>query len=211
MVTFAALRFAEDANICDRMYWYESGFPLRAGERVLAPVGVHDRLQRAVVERVFEAEAKDAPYDLRFLKRIAAKDGARLLRTGGEAFLELGGVRYDEKHYTRFGRVLIGKTASAQARGALAGYGVSAYYTAEEDGLAEILRALASERGCALIYGADADMAGAFLLRNAGVAEVRFPAGMAGGAAPDRGHGALVFPPAELTEGELARLREKLR
>ena len=57
---FALLRFAEDKNISDRGYWYLSGFPVAAGERVLAPVGMHDRLQCAVVERSLSAAAEDA-------------------------------------------------------------------------------------------------------------------------------------------------------
>ena len=80
MNLYAALRFAEDKNIADRTYWYISGFPVRVGEQALAPVGPHDRLQRAVVERVVEADEKNAPYDARLLKRVAAKAGARRLR-----------------------------------------------------------------------------------------------------------------------------------
>ena len=86
MVTFAALRFAEDGNLSDRTYWYRCDFALSPGERVLAPVGPHDRLQRAVVERVLEAGAENAPYDLRLIKSVAARDGARLLRAGGAVF-----------------------------------------------------------------------------------------------------------------------------
>lgn len=102
---FAALRFLEDANISDRVYWYLCEFPLREGERVLAPVGSHDRLQCAAAEKVLEAEEKDAPYDLRLIKRVEAKLGARKFVADGTEYLEFGGVRYDEKRFTRFGRV----------------------------------------------------------------------------------------------------------
>ena len=124
---FAALRFAEDANLSDRAYWYRCPFPVRVGERVLAPVGVHNRLQRAEVGRVLEGAEEDAPYDARLIKCVAARAGARKLSAGGQAFYELGGVRYDEKHYTRFGRVLVGGAApKGEARGTLAAYGVAA-------------------------------------------------------------------------------------
>ncbi len=103
---FALLRFAEDPNISDRGYWYLTDLPLQAGERVLAPVGVHDRLQCAVVERTLSAAEEDAPYDLRTVKRVEAKYGARKLVAGGTEALEFGGMRYDRKHFTRFGKVL---------------------------------------------------------------------------------------------------------
>ena len=77
MVRFAALRFTEDENIRDRVYWYRCPFGTRAGERVLAPVGSHDRLQCARVERVLLAEEGDAPYDPALLKDVAAPLGAR--------------------------------------------------------------------------------------------------------------------------------------
>ena len=158
MVTFAALRFAEDGNLSDRTYWYRCDFALSPGERVLAPVGMHDRLQRAVVERVLEAGAENAPYDLRLIKSVAARDGARLLRAGGAVFRELGGIRYDRKHYTRFGRVLVGMRLPSAARAELSGYGVSLFCDTEENGAAAVLRALSRERGCTLIFGDTADM-----------------------------------------------------
>lgn len=104
---FAALRFCEDKNLADRLYWYLSEVPLSAGEKVLAPVGMHDKLQCAEVVRTVEAEEGEAPYDVRLIKRVAAKYGARKLVLGGREFLEFGGVKYDQKHYTRFGQVLL--------------------------------------------------------------------------------------------------------
>lgn len=214
---YAALRFAEDKNIADRTYWYISGFPVRVGEQVLAPVGPHDRLQRAVVERIVQADEKNAPYDARFLKRVAAKAGARRLRAGGETFRELGGVRYDDRHYTRYGCVLVGRSASEAARAELAAYGVSAYYRADEEDETELFRALSCERGCALIEGRTADMAGAFLLLLAGVPLERARAELSetsaaslsdrlrGGSAED------ALKAAGLTCGEIFRLQEKLR
>ena len=102
MVRFAALRFTEDENIRDRVYWYRCPFGTRAGERVLAPVGSHDRLQCARVERVLLAEEGDAPYDPALLKDVAAPLGARSFFWEGRMCFELGGVRYDQKRFTRF-------------------------------------------------------------------------------------------------------------
>ena len=103
MVTFAALRFTEDENIADRVYRYRADFAVKAGERVLAPVGSHDRLQCARVERVLEAKEEDAPYDVRLIKYVRAPLGARSFVWEGRTCLELGGVRYDGKRFTRFG------------------------------------------------------------------------------------------------------------
>ena len=211
---FAALRFAEDINISDRTYWYLTDFPVKAGERVLAPVGMHDRLQRAVVERVVDAEEKDAPYDVRLLKRVAAKEGARKLTAGGEVFRELGGVRYDEKHYTRLGRVLVGeRAASAAARAELAAYGVTEWYDADGGETAELLRALSCERGCTLLAGRNAGMAGALLLLLVGVPRAALPADVS--AAPPACMGEAdaerLLADMGLAKGEIFRLRERLR
>lgn len=119
---FAALRFVGDPNLSDRAYWYLAEFPLSAGERVLAPVGVHDKLQCALVERTVRAEESAAPYDLRLIKRVTAKLGARKLVAGENEFLEFGGVRYDEKHFTPFGRVLLARRESSGLDG-ISAYG----------------------------------------------------------------------------------------
>lgn len=214
MNLYAALRFAEDKNIADRTYWYISGFPVRVGEQVLAPVGMHDRLQRAVVERVVVADEKNAPYDLRLIKSVAARDGARLLRAGGAVFRELGGIRYDRKHYTRYGRVLVGMRLPSAARAELSGYGVSLFCDTEENGAAAVLRALSRERGCTLIFGDTADMVGGFLLLHAGVPADALPPDIAAAFPHPCGHGRgteEVFADMGLTGAELSRLREKLR
>ncbi len=122
--TFAALRFTEDENLAGRVYWYLTEFSLSLGERVLAPVGSHDRLQAARVEKVLICEEKDAPYDLALLKRVAAKYGARKLTLDGAEMLEFGGVRYDEKRYTPFGKLLLVKQCPKE-RTELSAYGVT--------------------------------------------------------------------------------------
>lgn len=106
---FALVCFREDKNISDRSYWYRASFPLAAGEEVLCPVGSHDRLQLGVVEQVLETDPDHAPYDLRFIKEIAQKKGARWVRRESLIFKDLGGVRYDEKHFTQPYRLYCGR------------------------------------------------------------------------------------------------------
>lgn len=148
---FAALRFTEDENLCDRVYWYRTEFALATGERVLAPVGSHDRLQCAVVERVVSASEENAPYEVALCKKVAAKQGARKLTAGGIACLELGGVKYDEKHYTDFHRILIADELPPDCS-ALRAYGVEAFLPAEDIVLEEFPKI----DTCMLIYGASA-------------------------------------------------------
>lgn len=148
---FAALRFTEDKNLAERVYWYLSELPLALGERVLAPVGPHDRLQAARVEKLLSAEEKDAPYDMRLIKRVEAKLGFRKLTLGGESFLELGGVRYDDRHYTAFGKVVLAKAAPS-AREQLRGYGVTKTLEGMEEGPA-LYEEIAHASGCVLLAG----------------------------------------------------------
>ena len=155
--TFAALRFTEDANIADNVYWYACALPVQAGERVLAPVGTHNRLQCARVERVVTAFGENAPYDIRLIKEVEAKLGARAIRAGESVCYELGGVRYDEKRYTRFRRILYTpvKEFTAQERAALFEYGVTHFIEAGADCEAEIAAALKGG-GCVLVTGTHA-------------------------------------------------------
>lgn len=148
---FVALRFLEDENLCDRVYWYRTDFALKEGERVLAPVGTHDRLQCAVVERTLSATAENAPYDAALVKSVAAKYGARKLMAGDTPCLELGGVRYDEKRYTQFRRILIADRLPSDLSG-LRAYGVTRFLPAGETSLEEI----AEIETCVLLYGASA-------------------------------------------------------
>ncbi len=150
-LNFAALRFTEDKNISERIYWYLSEFPLKTGDRVLAPIGTHDRLQAAVVEKTLSAERENAPYDLRLIKSVAAPCGARKLIADGNEYLEFGGVRYDEKHYTRFGKILLVKDETEQTD-ELTAYGVTDFIdcTTEND---ELYDKIARARGCVVLAG----------------------------------------------------------
>ena len=72
---------------------------------MFAPVGMRNRLQKAVVERTLEADGEHAPYDIRFIKEIASRCETRSFVLGGSICTDLGGIRYDDRHYTRFHRV----------------------------------------------------------------------------------------------------------
>lgn len=144
---FAALRFCDDENLSNRLYWYLCDLPVKENDRVLAPVGIHDRLQAGTVERLLEAEAGAAPYDMRLIKSAAALLGARKLKAGETDCLELGGFRYDQKHYTRFFVALYAKSVPENVE-ALKDYGVTRTL---EGSAKEILFSLAKEKGCALL------------------------------------------------------------
>ena len=148
---FAALRFFNDKNIRDRVYWYLCDFPLTVGEKVLAPLGMHGRLQAATVEKTFSADREHAPYDVDLLKRVLCRVGERMLMADGAECLELGGVRYDEKHYTPFGRVMLAKTKPEKTE-ELKRYGVEKVLDCE--GNDTLYEEIASAKGCVLLYGA---------------------------------------------------------
>lgn len=181
---FAALRFFEDENISDRIYWYLCPFLLREGERVLAPVGYRDGLQLACVERIYSASAEQAPYDMRFIKRVAAKYGARKLPLGGGFCTEFGGVRYDSKRYTRFGAFLYSDNLRELSRSdarILKEYGVTAVVDMRDSGgeiagipvlrfsdASDALNFAAKEKGCVLFLGSAGGAVCAYLFRLAG-------------------------------------------
>ncbi len=155
--SFAALRFTEDPNLADRVYWYLTEIPLAVGERVLAPVGAHDRLQAARVEKTLSAEEKEAPYDLRLIKKVAAKYGARKLVLDGAELLEFGGVRYDEKRYTPFGKLFLAKEPLSETE-TLSAYGIEKTLLLPADDPA-LYQEIAHTAGGALLVGKDGEAA----------------------------------------------------
>lgn len=157
---FAALRFFEDGRISDKLYWYVSDFRLREGEEVLAPVGTHNRLQRAVAERVLDADR--APYDLRFIKKVEARYGERRLAAGACICFELGGLRYDEKRYTRFRRILFSpQIPSEEELKELRAYGVCDVLTGSAE---ELIEGGALAERCVLLAGEHAREAASAIL-----------------------------------------------
>lgn len=147
---FAALRFYNDENICDRIYWYLSDFPLTVGEKVLAPLGMRGKLQAAVVEKTVFLDREHAPYDVDLAKHVTGKLGARRLMADGVECLEFGGVKYDEKHYTPFGRVMLAKDKPQQTE-ELKLYGVEKVLICEEND--RLYEEIASTCGCVLLCG----------------------------------------------------------
>ncbi len=159
---FAALRFFEDGNISDRVYWYLCDFAVKAGDEVFAPVGMRSRLQKARVERVLSAEKEDAPYDVALCKHVAAACGGGRMRTAGEfKCYETGGVKYDEKRYTAFGRALV-SDKNPQTLSVLAELGVEESVCADDAG--DALHALIKTRGRVLLYGKEARKTARILL-----------------------------------------------
>lgn len=161
MALFAALRFFEDERIADKLYWYLSDFRLREGEQVLAPVGTHNRLQRAEVVRAADADGGHAPYDMRFIKRVEARYGERRFAAGDCVCFELGGLKYDEKRYTRYRRILFSCCIPREEeRAELRAYGVKDILTGDAKMLAE-QGALAGD--CVLLAGDEARAAASVL------------------------------------------------
>lgn len=147
---YCALRFFRDDNLSDRLYWYLCDDPLKEGDKVLAPVGIHDRLQEGIVERLSEAEDERAPYDLKLIKRVEAVSGARILRAGETKCYELGGIRYDNRHFTRFSIVLFAKERPKDSA-VLRAYGVEKIIDDAEP--QETCRLLLHETSCVLLTG----------------------------------------------------------
>ena len=160
MVTYAALLFAADENLRERAYWYRCPFPVGVGEQVFAPVGVHDRIQRAEVVRVQPVP----PAGVAFFKAVAAKCGAFRRNAGGDTVFETGGLAYDRKHYTRLGRIVVGEGDGGD-------YGVTTVCFCGRDDLKDVLVDLLRARGCAQLCGPCSRVLAAALLLAAGVRE----------------------------------------
>ncbi len=152
MELFAALRFTEDENLTGRVYWYITPFPLKEGERVLAPVGPHDKLQCARVERTDSFSEAEAPYPPVLCKHVLAKLGDREIKKG---VFDLGGVRYDDRHFTRLRRILI-----AREEGDGVGLSVKKIDTGSENWLQDAAQA----RECVLLFGKEIKEAAALIL-----------------------------------------------
>lgn len=148
---FAALRFVNDENLSDKVYWYLCDLSVKEGDRVLAPVGIHDRLQEGIVEKLLNVGRENAPYDLRLIKRVTARLGERKLFADGILCAELGGVKYDRKHYTRFFVALYAESAPG-TDGQLRAYGVTKIFP-DTGSAAEIYEELVKTRGCVLLTG----------------------------------------------------------
>ena len=109
------------------------------------------------MEKTLSAGEQDAPYDMRLIKRVAAKYGARKLVENGAEFLEFGGVRYDEKHYTPFGKLLLAKEPLPASCG-IGAYGVEKTLSLSADDPA-LYEEIAHTMGGILLFGKEGEAA----------------------------------------------------
>lgn len=146
---FVLLKFENDPNLADKAYWYTCDMQVEVGEKVLAPVGIHDRLQAAVVEEIRESEPTTAPYDIRTVKSVMSRLGVRNLSIDSTPLVEFGGARYDEKHYTPFGRILYTKEKPHFLEG-FRFYGIKVFLPEEESDPFSVIE---ETNGGVLLYG----------------------------------------------------------
>ncbi|MGN0808104.1 MAG: hypothetical protein ACI4MN_06650 [Candidatus Coproplasma sp.] len=75
---FVALEYPDDINVAGRLFWYgcrdES---IAEGDYVLAPLGRHNRLQKAIVCKTLWATQEQAPYPLHIIKYVKCRYGER--------------------------------------------------------------------------------------------------------------------------------------
>lgn len=71
---FVALEYPDDINVAGRLFWYgcrdES---ITEGEWVLAPLGRHNRLQKAIVRSTLWATEEEAPFPLHMIKYVKCR------------------------------------------------------------------------------------------------------------------------------------------
>lgn len=138
------VEFVRDKNLINRVYWYRSDFPIEVGDEIVAPIGVHNKLQSGVVRSVYIEEKNGelvrvkpshslfsvgsggrvrAPYPIDKLKTVVCKYGYRRVKIPScRNVCDLGGLFYDERHLTAYGNFLRGDIPS----GDLFVYGIDA-------------------------------------------------------------------------------------
>lgn len=71
VLCFVWVQFPDDPNVCDMKYWYLCPFDgASAGDRVIAPLGRHNRTQEGVICEVRITEEYNAPFPLYLIKSI---------------------------------------------------------------------------------------------------------------------------------------------
>lgn len=117
-----SLEFEMDKNLLHRKYMYKVYFRADLGEKLVAPVGPHNKLQIGVVKELFVLEEEKLYRVLPAYSESSSKDGARLKYplsamksvvckysfrkaaiTDCVNARDLGGVLYDGKHLTAYG------------------------------------------------------------------------------------------------------------
>lgn len=68
---FVAVEFVDDDNVRGYTYWYICDFKdVEVDDKVIAPLGRHNRVQAGVVRRVLIADEFEAPYPMYGIKRV---------------------------------------------------------------------------------------------------------------------------------------------
>ncbi|MGN1103699.1 MAG: hypothetical protein ACI4QI_02370 [Candidatus Coproplasma sp.] len=71
---FVALEFPQDINVAGRLFWYGCrDRSVTEGDWVLAPLGRHNRLQKAIVRKTLLATEEDAPYPIHIIKYVRCR------------------------------------------------------------------------------------------------------------------------------------------
>lgn len=71
LLCFAAVDFVNDLKVAGYPFWYLCNFrDIKEGDRVVAPLGRHNRLQEGVVLKVIFAPEDNAPYPMHSIKLI---------------------------------------------------------------------------------------------------------------------------------------------
>ncbi len=133
---YVGLQFVYDPNICNKVYWYYNiRFDLKVGDRVIAPIGVHDKLQCAKICKIVHAEGFDGVkfysepiVNNKWIRYVEMPYNRRRIKLSvTENTRELGGFFYDFKHITFFKRFLRSDApfmSSIEADAKLSDYGV---------------------------------------------------------------------------------------
>ena len=71
---FAALEFPNDINVAGRLFWYGCrDQSIAEGDWVLAPLGRHNRLQKAIVQKTLWATEEEAPFPIHIIKYVKCR------------------------------------------------------------------------------------------------------------------------------------------
>lgn len=68
---FVAIEFPDDPNVAGMTYWYLCNFEeVSVGDRAVAPLGRHNRLQEGVVRKIQFGNEYQSPFPLYLIKSV---------------------------------------------------------------------------------------------------------------------------------------------
>ena len=71
VVCFVAVEYPDDPNVKGYNFWYFCPIDgAEEGDKVIAPLGRHNRLQEGVIRSVKYTEEENAPYPMHSIKKI---------------------------------------------------------------------------------------------------------------------------------------------